>query len=642
MKRIFTFLFAFCCVLSLGDIQAQGQRIVLLEEFTNASCGPCAAQNPAFNALIERNRDKVAVIKYQTWWPGYDPMYLSNTAQVRVRTPYYGVNSVPRVLVDGTTYNGQPGGVTQNSINTRYNNATNIEIDLTHNFNAALDSVFITCTVNNVSTANIPSLYQLYVILTEREIRFPDPPGATNEKDFYDVMRQMITGASGSNLGSIAAGGSKTFDFAMPVPTNYYSIKNLSAVAFVQRNTTKQVLNAGVSDPIQLMGTFYDVSSSIAADNTDGLCDYMVDASIDFINETDDEVTEVVAAAEVDGMEIGRETFTGSLMKGDLGTIEFKDLTLNPGQVAFDIQIISVNGKPDLDKINNIHTIKNYTTVEPMPFTTRLLEDFETAPGVLPDHFYLQNNGMQVLVTDRASNTGVGAVHEMGGYAQSQFPIVFNCFPAGTPEASAFWDKIDLTNSSHARLIFDRAFAPRGSEFTRMRVYVSTDCGQTWDRLLSKQGRDLATAPAHSSLFFPEPTEWATEYIDLTAYDGTPELLVRFAIRSGSSSNLVYLDNVVVESTPTSVDNTDKEGDLLTVLSNPSREDVRLKYVASVADEAQISLQDANGTVMQTTTVKLQSGENLIDLKTDVPSGMYLLNLRQKNETHNAKVMIVR
>ncbi|HKK89246.1 MAG TPA: hypothetical protein VJ917_10370, partial [Saprospiraceae bacterium] len=51
----------------------QTQRTVLLEEFTNASCPPCEAQNPDYNALIEANRDRIVSIKYQTSFPGYDP-----------------------------------------------------------------------------------------------------------------------------------------------------------------------------------------------------------------------------------------------------------------------------------------------------------------------------------------------------------------------------------------------------------------------------------------------------------------------------------------------------------------------------------------------------------------------------------------
>jgi hypothetical protein len=61
-----------------GVTASFGQRLVLLEHFTQASCGPCASQNPALNALLDNNTTKVVAIKYQTSWPGTDPMNAAN------------------------------------------------------------------------------------------------------------------------------------------------------------------------------------------------------------------------------------------------------------------------------------------------------------------------------------------------------------------------------------------------------------------------------------------------------------------------------------------------------------------------------------------------------------------------------------
>ena len=80
---------------------AQFDRMVLLEEFTQASCGPCASQNPGFNALLQENTDIATSIKYQVWWPGYDPMYEHNTSDVDTRVDYYGITGVPHALMDG-------------------------------------------------------------------------------------------------------------------------------------------------------------------------------------------------------------------------------------------------------------------------------------------------------------------------------------------------------------------------------------------------------------------------------------------------------------------------------------------------------------------------------------------------------------
>jgi hypothetical protein len=80
MKKTFTLL----SMMLAGSLAfAQSQRLVLVEGFSQASCGPCAAQNPALNAaLTAATHDTVVSIKYQTSWPGIDPMNAQTAAEV--------------------------------------------------------------------------------------------------------------------------------------------------------------------------------------------------------------------------------------------------------------------------------------------------------------------------------------------------------------------------------------------------------------------------------------------------------------------------------------------------------------------------------------------------------------------------------
>jgi len=55
MKRYYLLFFSIIGLIL--NLNAQSQRMVLIEEATNASCGPCASQNPAFDILLNQNRD---------------------------------------------------------------------------------------------------------------------------------------------------------------------------------------------------------------------------------------------------------------------------------------------------------------------------------------------------------------------------------------------------------------------------------------------------------------------------------------------------------------------------------------------------------------------------------------------------------
>ena len=97
MKKILLSALLALPVLALG----QSQRLVLLEHFTQASCGPCATLNPGINRILENRESDVVAIKYQVNWPGVDPMNADNPTEVLDRRTFYQVNSVPNSALDG-------------------------------------------------------------------------------------------------------------------------------------------------------------------------------------------------------------------------------------------------------------------------------------------------------------------------------------------------------------------------------------------------------------------------------------------------------------------------------------------------------------------------------------------------------------
>src|SRR5665213_3009041 len=101
--------------------RAQLQNRVLLEEATNASCPPCAAQNPTLEQFLQGNAGSVIDVSYHAWWPGAgDPMYTGDVTMNRNRITYYSFDAigVPTCVVNGQYatatngwYQGAPGDV---------------------------------------------------------------------------------------------------------------------------------------------------------------------------------------------------------------------------------------------------------------------------------------------------------------------------------------------------------------------------------------------------------------------------------------------------------------------------------------------------------------------------------------------------
>ena len=137
MKKLLLFSAALASTLALTAQPIQ--RKALIEEFTSATCGPCASQNPAFNALILPNRDsKVVPVKYQVPIPSAgDPMYAQNMPESDARRSYYGINGAPTATLNGripdnnntpgggwTGYAGGPYGFNQTVIDNEFNALT--------------------------------------------------------------------------------------------------------------------------------------------------------------------------------------------------------------------------------------------------------------------------------------------------------------------------------------------------------------------------------------------------------------------------------------------------------------------------------------------------------------------------------------
>lgn len=245
MKNI-GFQFTLLLAVLVGVVSAQVPRTMLVEHFTQASCGPCAAQNPGLHTLLTANPN-VAYIKYQVNWPGYDPMNAHNPSQVNSRVNYYTVNSVPNTVFEGNVYKGSPSGLTQTMINNRASVSSPFSLTVSARISDAQDSIYVTAIVRKeADTANTGVFTRIAVL--EKQIHFNVAPGSNGEKDFYHVMKRMLPNAVGTALPTgMIVGDYDTIEVAWKI-VNVYEIDQLMVVAFVQNTNNKNVYQAATSE----------------------------------------------------------------------------------------------------------------------------------------------------------------------------------------------------------------------------------------------------------------------------------------------------------------------------------------------------------------------------------------------------------
>ena len=355
MKKSTIFLASLLMLVSLKT-NAQNERMLLLESFTNTGCGPCALYNPGMDALIANNPDKVVAIKYHVNWPSSaDPMYMHNTADNGARINYYGVNSVPHVIVDGNRFSGNSGNITQGIIDQLSVIESPLEMRLSWELNDAQNA--ITVHVMGRASSDITGSLKLYVGVIEKEIHFNSAPGPNGEKDFYDVMKKLLPSSSGQPLGSLASNDYFAYTFTWEL-ANIYDMNQLDAIAWVQNHNTKEVYQACKSSPNA--NPFFSNDAAVNdITNVKGMnCSGIAEPKVLLTNFGSSTLTSAELEVFVNGESLKTFNWTGSMAT-------FASETVDLGEISFpvkeentlEVRVNNINGVDDDVLSNNTTTI---------------------------------------------------------------------------------------------------------------------------------------------------------------------------------------------------------------------------------------------------------------------------------------------
>ena len=356
MKKIFTIAFASVMFFYANIAFGQSQRLVFVEEFTQASCGPCASQNPAFDALLMANPSKVVVLKHQVWWPGFDPMYEDNQSDVNDRVDYYGVNGVPTGIVNGVQisndcgyYDGAPACLNQAEINTAYGIASPFDITISASGNGSTISVEVTVTC----TQDVSGTLKLRTALAETQINWSAPPGSNGETSFNHVMKKFFNGTGGETLSnSWTAGQSATYSYSLNHnDINIYDYEQLEVVAYIQDDATKAVHQAALNQDILFTVPEINNSTAIAISGLPaGVCSgsQTITPAVTIKNSGNDNLTSLDIVYNVNGGANQTYQWTGSLATFGAETVTLDPITFNATATnTLNVNLQNPNGQTD-------------------------------------------------------------------------------------------------------------------------------------------------------------------------------------------------------------------------------------------------------------------------------------------------------
>ena len=635
MRRIYVPFFA---LLISATSYSQSTRTTLVEEFTQASCGPCADQNPAFNAMLVNNESNVVSIKYQTSWPGTDPMNAHNPTEVATRVTYYGVDGVPTAFVDGDivaddcgAYDGAPACLSQSELGSAAALSAPFSLNLSHSLSADFDSVYITANIN--CTQNVSGELVFHLVMVERTITFTTAPGSNGETEFYNVMKKMYPDANGTTIASSwVNGATQTLTFGVPVPSYMYNLAQMAFVGFIQDNNNRTVHQAGISLPVTMAASMGDISMSAISMITAVSCNDTIKPKITFKNAGTQALTSVTFEALLDGNLVASQNFSGNINAGSTGTFTMSGIYVGSGGHKLILNAIYPNGyNTDYSLVNNsLNTaFLNSTGIHfPYPYE----QGFE---GVFPDpNNYINNKNNDAYTWTQSNYGGFGTSNKCARLA-------FYVIPSGKVD-ELFVPAMDLSNAATAALSFD--VAHRGYDNTtndKLQVYVSTNCGTSWGTAVYSKTTNTGletVATATENSFYPTSTEWRTENVDLTSYVGNDQVLIKFVGTSNYGNNL-YLDNIDV-SGAVGVKNVNSTNEFV-VSPNPATNIVNLKFYSKLAQTNLVEIKNALGQSVYSYEFETIAGDNNLNIRTnDFNSGVYFVVLNNGTESNIKKLII--
>ncbi len=627
-------------ILTAGALIAQSPRFMVAEAFSNAGCPPCAQQNPAYGTLLAGNTSKVIGVKYQTAGPGFDPMNVQNPTEVNTRASYYGITGVPYGVLDGTAHTGSSylgalANLNQSKINTRYAVTSPFDLQVTHTISPDLANISISVTITATEDINIGSQPMiLHVLIAEREITFATAPGTNGETTFKGIMRKMYPNASGTTLSSSWTDGtSQTVTFTETLPTYLYKISEVGVVAFIQNNTTKEVLQGGYSAPAPLAD--YGAVTAIAGPSGLNCTGDLSGVNATIRNLGNVNMTSATVNYAINGGTSSSFPYTGSIAPNATANVAIPNLTgLTGGTNTLSVWLTQINGNSALT--SPIGTQSKDFNVSGAPTAGPAAETFESTS--FPTNWIIDNQGESV---------GWQRVQGAGGFGASNRcmrAFFWNMPNAAT--ADLFTPRFDLSNSGPMQLEFDVAYTywTAGTpENDRLRVDYSTNCGSTWTNLFDKAGTALSTAPpvgSTSNPFVPSATQWRKETVDLSAINAN-DVLFRFRGISAFGDNL-YVDNINVTAFSASIDENNTLA--MSVFPNPASDATQLQFTMNEMAEVTVKVLNMAGQAVITHHAgELANGPHQIQLNTaGLSSGVYQIAIGFGTKTEYTRLVVVR
>ncbi|NOQ27543.1 MAG: T9SS type A sorting domain-containing protein [Bacteroidales bacterium] len=653
------------------------QRLVLIEHFTNASCGPCVSQNPILDALINEpgNLEKVSHLAYHTSWPGIDPMYTFNLdkGQGNARVSYYSVSGVPNALVGGNKFQGSPVNVTTEMIVAEYERPGLFDINIEPAF-VSDSKIKVELDITSLAEFKEGTL-KAHVVLVQ-DMEYESTPGTlvNGEKSFPDVMRYMISGLEGVDIGLPKYGD--VFSTILSQELDIAVIKDFEIIVFIQDDNNKNILMAtsvvanitppfvsispfdGEKDIILDTDIFITFQESVRLiDNTEivdptSLITFKKNNAsgedVSFTASINEEKTEIeitpdnvlditqdyyvaLSNSVEDYNDLAIEEQSAIFTTMSIPTVEFSiengaiDIVEDSILITFSEPLRLINNDPITEPASLITIKLDNSSGENVSFTARVNED-NTMISVVPDTYLDPQQTYYINIGALVENRFDYAIEETNiSFTTGEYPSVeIYTFPDNEAVNVSRDGDIRITFSMEVRLLNDDPITDPSSLVSLKKN--------------DQSGEDVPfTASINSinkSITIDPDAALGAEQVYCVSIEVLVENKYNMAIEDTS---ITFTTGVLsgIHENEISID--------LKIYPNPFKDELNLSYFSDETGKSVIEIYNQTGMLVKTQTQESYIGKQLIEINTeDMSNGIYFLNLKINNSRISKKIVLLR
>lgn len=206
----------------------------------------------------------------------------------------------------------------------------------------------------------------------------------------------------------------------------------------------------------------------------------------------------------------------------------------------------------------------------------------------------------------------------------------------------------DLRWMQNMQLEFKLGFASKvadtGLVKERLRVMVSTNCGQTWSTLLIRSGAQLVSAGQNSNPFSPgyDQDQWRLFTANINSNNAQARVIFKFELTGGTYGNHIYLDDINITGGIVGMQDPAANSSSFTVTPNPAQDQANVHLFYTEKQHVTVSLTDINGReLMEIANEDMGPGEHNLPFSTEgLAAGLYFIRVNDGTSQQVKKIAI--